>query len=1670
MNIKRILATLLCFTMIMTSGAFTSVAYAGETGEYDIAVAEPVTSEETEGTTEETAVSDTAAPETEFAETGEDEEGEIDLIVDAEADEELLAGADGELTSEAVEELAVEELAEDEPETDDEMELQISKEPSRAFVDAPGTLTLADESLLSESIILPEGITTIPTGIFDYTDSENYSPASRIVKSITLLDPDSLVGIEQGAFLNSSVESIQLGENCTEILDNTFKGSNINTINLNSVETIGESAFEDCKNLRSIDIKSVETIGKKAFKNTIALNSATFGTGVESIGVEAFMGSSLKSVDMSKNTAELTVGAGAFSGNSKLTDVSFSVTLKDISESMFAGCDYLTTFLMRSGSQTASIGAFAFKGCTRLSQVTFREKVVTVGNQAFADCGSLKTVSFYAPNGDITIDINAFDTGSSATTIEGYDGKVKEYAARKGYRFNSLNASYVVSDYSSSFGSVVAQITAVGGKKTAKEGETVYVTVTPKSNYALLTDKLAIRDKDNWGNPKEKLELVSCTTKSQVFKFTMPAGNVVFCNYEDAQGVTAKNLFTSITKVISGELKLTTDAGYYNVQENTLAFRTAGLTDQLKLSDYIKDGGTTNPLGPWNFSFVSSDTKVASVDTKGLVTAHKKGTTNITISAQGYVNKKISIIVNVGDSVTIKTVTFDKYFDEAKTALLSGVSLIPNATAVYEPGDDFNPTDYYVVEFSKDRVAEGDISFVPLFDAYQEDIAAGEIPSKNYKVKSAWTSSDKKIATFSNNETNSNDNTVNIKKGTVGEAFITATVTNDNGTKTTGGFILRVLDPSPRLHETALSINRARSGGTDLNVTEVYGYELDPTSVKVCILENGAYRSANETEKKDVKFFEFFSDSDGLHLTATSFTGVGTNQSKTFGAGTYYLRGVVKKKDAGVVVSEATCIIPLPKITVGNALPKVSLKASGKINTFYNEKKEDNYIDVLHGVKDVVFDDTAPNGGVELVSAQNYKTPGSEAEDSFAWGFDVEPLVDNTGFRVRLSGNTFKRDANDRAILSGYVKLTFKGYNDPFYVKYTIPTQYVTPTYTLSTATAKASKFFDDPTYEVQLLNKKKEPLALVDDDGNDLFTVLEFDDDRTLPGVFDEEVLLNKVDENKITFSMKGEARNGSAYIQIQMVDWARPLYYKFAIVKAAAPVASLKPNTASLNLKAPSQVAKMKFAFNLSPTNIVDIESITYTGSKNKQEVADSAADLIDAMELDDEGNLTCKLPSTDILAGTYTFKAVPVINFIENGDEFTLSPVSFKVTVANKAPVLKLKKGTFTLNAKYANIAYDDATREYDETLTSLTGVPAGSTYTLDTTGVTCEAVGTAPAWDSVFNLSTDLNDAGVPLLRVKLKEKRYYDPFKYTYTINGLGLNVNGDPYEVDGLKIVISGTYTEPSLKIKSTGTLNQVDPESTLVDKITVSGIHGTLSAVDIQEVNRKTKAIYKDGSGNNISYHFEAAPDPELENVLNITLNQDHILDEDSESPDPLVDKATYNVWLFYKLKETGDKWHTYPTLLKIVPKETLPKLVLKDAEGDIVVGDLAGRRTIRFFFAQNSVYNAIPAYENEELNDTGIRIYPTAKDITKQAFTVSSVVPYDINHERHYLTNTKGDYVLDSKGNKKPGAFMTMQLVQPSTLVCGQEYNIPFEIRFKNQNKSTTGVKVSVKTRIIK
>lgn len=169
-----------------------------------------------------------------------------------------------------------------------------------------------------------------------------------------------------------------------------------------SVTSIGDYAFCYCDRLTSIEIpSSVTSIEDGVFSGCSGLTSINVAT-------DNAIYSSENGVLYDKNRTKLicvpggkkgkfvvpsgvtSIGYGAFSGCSGLTNIEIPFGITEIEYDVFSGCSGLTS--IRIPSSVTNIKSDAFYRCSGLTNIEIPASVTNIGYGAFSDCSSLKNI------------------------------------------------------------------------------------------------------------------------------------------------------------------------------------------------------------------------------------------------------------------------------------------------------------------------------------------------------------------------------------------------------------------------------------------------------------------------------------------------------------------------------------------------------------------------------------------------------------------------------------------------------------------------------------------------------------------------------------------------------------------------------------------------------------------------------------------------------------------------------------------------------------------------------------------------------------------------------------------------------------------------------------------------------------------------------------------------------------------------------------------------------------------------------------------------------------------------------------------------------------------------------------------------------------------------------
>ena len=156
------------------------------------------------------------------------------------------------------------------------------------------------------------------------------------------------------------------------------------------VTAIANGDFTGIKNIKTLVIPdSVQSIAANTFKESV-IENLVIGTGLTSVGNNAFSASSLVSVEIASSPDNW--DKEVFRDCINLKSVVFDYAVKSIPVSMFNGCTGLESV---TGVRTVeNINNYAFSNCSSLVTFDGGMNVLKIGFRAFTSCGKLQTFPF----------------------------------------------------------------------------------------------------------------------------------------------------------------------------------------------------------------------------------------------------------------------------------------------------------------------------------------------------------------------------------------------------------------------------------------------------------------------------------------------------------------------------------------------------------------------------------------------------------------------------------------------------------------------------------------------------------------------------------------------------------------------------------------------------------------------------------------------------------------------------------------------------------------------------------------------------------------------------------------------------------------------------------------------------------------------------------------------------------------------------------------------------------------------------------------------------------------------------------------------------------------------------------------------------------------------------
>lgn len=194
-----------------------------------------------------------------------------------------------------------------------------------------------------------------------------------------------------GWYEDKAAKKLVVEQGVTSISEQAFRYGKITSVVLpESVTTIGNQAFMDCKSLETVTMSSsVVKVGEQAFDNTPW--AANLPAGPTYLGKVLYIYKEDGATQYTVRDGTYSISDSAFKGNTTLKSVVLPQDLQYIDGQVFQNCTALQTIVIPDSVQYINYATFS--GCTSLKSVTVGSGVKSIGMDAFYNCSALQTLT-----------------------------------------------------------------------------------------------------------------------------------------------------------------------------------------------------------------------------------------------------------------------------------------------------------------------------------------------------------------------------------------------------------------------------------------------------------------------------------------------------------------------------------------------------------------------------------------------------------------------------------------------------------------------------------------------------------------------------------------------------------------------------------------------------------------------------------------------------------------------------------------------------------------------------------------------------------------------------------------------------------------------------------------------------------------------------------------------------------------------------------------------------------------------------------------------------------------------------------------------------------------------------------------------------------------------------
>ena len=354
-------------------------------------------------------------------------------------------------------------------------------------------------------------------------------------------------------------------------------------------------------------------IGYQSFRFDEDIVNVKIPYGVTEIDTEAFeLCEKLKSVTLPNSLS--VIGFESFRGCKNLENISIPSSVNKVDSYAFEGCEGLVSVTFKEGVKI--IGSGAFRGCEKLNSLVFPNSLQTIGSLTFSGCVNLKNISFGSNLKEIDCDVfeyfNGWDYCKKLEKIT-VNNNNNYYCAVDGVMFDKKKTEIIFYPYAKSNTSFVVPSSINTLYSETIVNNPYLKTITIPASVTDIRDHAVGYIEDGWDYNKVSGFTIKGYKGTAAERY---ARNNDF-NFVQLQVVP--------TSVSLNKTSLTLDVGKSYTLTKTVSPSNAATS----------------------YTWRSSNTSVATVDSNGKVTAKKAGTATIMVKTSNGKTANCKVTVNL---------------------------------------------------------------------------------------------------------------------------------------------------------------------------------------------------------------------------------------------------------------------------------------------------------------------------------------------------------------------------------------------------------------------------------------------------------------------------------------------------------------------------------------------------------------------------------------------------------------------------------------------------------------------------------------------------------------------------------------------------------------------------------------------------------------------------------------------------------------------------------------------------------------------------------------------------------------------------------------------------------------------------------------------------------------